>query len=479
MSVSYMHATINTMENNNFDVVIAALPYVETAEPLMAPAVLKSVAQSVNLSCYTFDFNAEIIDYINVAFPSIQDKIARWFLYDENQQCTETQSAIDLLVEYTKTRILEKNPKWVCLSLFCHTAKKFNNKLCKSFKQTHPEKIIVIGGNAVFSTAKSKRPYAEILKKAKLIDHYVVGDGENPLYNLFTGSNLGADIESFQVLENLNGRPHPIYDDYNWDLYRIKRLPIYGSRGCVRKCTFCDVYKLWEKFKFRTAEDIFEEMVAQAEKTGIRDFYFKDSLINGSISEYRKLIRLLANYNESAQEKIKWTSFFIFRPQAQMTEEDWDLTARSGGYRLMVGVESFVESIRNHMRKKFSNEDIDYSLSMARKYNIKLTLLVIIGYVNETEADFLESLKWLEDHAEYAKDAIDDLSIGGTLILTDLSDLYLNADEYKITVGNKIHLWTNKSIGLDYEVREERKRIFSQKALELGYRVNAHEKPVA
>lgn len=468
------------MENtDNFDVVIAALPYVETLEPLMAPALLKSVAKSVNLSCYTFDFNAEVIKNIEANFPELADKIAKWFLYNENQQCKETQSAINQLVEYTKAEILRKNPKWICLSLFCHTAKKFNSLLCKSIKKSHPEKIIIIGGNGIFSTTESKRPYAEILKKAKLIDHYVIGDGEDPLYNLFTGSNVGADVESFQVLDDLNRRPHPDYDDYKWELYEIKRLPIYGSRGCVRRCTFCDVYKLWEKFKFRTAEDIFEEMVAQSEKTGVTNFYFRDSLINGSIREYRKLIRLLADYNETAKQKFSWTSFFIFRPLSQMTEEDWELTAKSGGYRLMVGVESLVESIRNHMRKKFSNADLDYSLSMAKKYNISFILLLIMGYVTETEQDFQESLDWLAQHADYAKDAIHSLAIGGTLILTDLSDLYLDAKEHKITLGEKIHLWTNESINLDYTVREERKEIFKAKAIELGYSVAMHEKPVA
>jgi radical SAM superfamily enzyme YgiQ (UPF0313 family) len=219
-------------------------------------------------------------------------------------------------------------------------------------------------------------------------------------------------------------------------------------------------------------------MLYQIEKTGIHKFYFRDSLINGSISEFKKLMHLIANYNRQHKEKIRWTSFFIFRPQTQMSEEDWKLTAEGGGVVLIIGVESLVDSIRYHMRKKFTNADIDYGLAMAKKYNIGLQFLLIIGYVNETEADFQVALQWLEDHKEYAKKPLLSISVGGTLTLTDLSDLYQNAQDFDITIGQTIYLWENKSINLDYQTREKRKEIFIDTAKKLGYNISSHEKPV-
>lgn len=461
------------------DVVIAALPYIETQEPMMAPALLKGVVHKTNLTAYTFDFNAEIIKYINEHFSNISDKIARWFLYEENTDCVDTQKAIAELVEYTKRRILEQDPDWICLSLFCDTAKKFNIELCKSIKKTDPGRKIVIGGNAVFTDEKSRRPYALICKRAGLVDHYIIGDGEEPLYNLLTGKSNGVDANEFQILDDLSKQPYSDYSDYDWSLYQTKRVPMYGSRGCVRRCTFCDVYKLWKKFKLKLAEDVFAEMLYQIEQTGISDFYFRDSLINGSISEYRKLIKLIAEYNQTAEQKIKWSSFFIFRPQSQMTEEDWQLTADSGAQDLIVGVESLVDSIRYHMRKKFTNADIDYALEMATKYQVGITILLIIGYVNETEQDFAAALTWLDEHKQYAGFPIQHMSVGGTLTVTDLTDLYQNAEEFDITLGNKIYLWENKSINLDYKTREQRKQTFINHAISLGYPIHSHEKPVS
>ena len=460
------------------DVVIAGLPYVETSEPLMAPALLKGVVKKTGLSCTTLDLNIEVLQYLKEYSEEDQNRIKRWFLYQENRTCLITIKIIDDLVDYACRRLCEHNPKWICLSLFCHTAKDFAVKLCRLLKSTKTTAQIVIGGNAVFTDEKSLRPYALMMQRAKLIDHFIVGDGEEPLFNLLTGSLNGVNVNSFQVLDHLEQQPYSDYSDYQWSLYPVKRVPMYASRGCVRRCTFCDVYKLWKKFKIRDANIVFSEMLYQIEQTGISDFYFRDSLINGSISEYRKLMSLIADHNQLEDKKIKWTSFFIFRPKTQMPEEDWALTAAGGADELVIGVESLVDSIRYHMRKKFTNADMLFGLQMAEKYNIGITMLLIIGYVNETEADFQDSLQWLEDHQQYAKTCIRSVAVGGTLTVNDLTDLYQHAEDFDITIGPKIHLWENKKIGLNYQTREQRKQIFVKRALDLGYNIIAHEKPV-
>lgn len=465
----------------NPDVVIASLPYIETDEPMMAPGLLKGIVKKVGLSCYTFDFNIEVIHKLKRDYSKeVEHKVIQWFLYKEYEDDPEVNAAIEDLVKYVANRIAEKNATWICLSLFCHTAKKFNQYLCEVLRSVCPTAKIVIGGNAVFSDEKSKRPYALILKKAKLIDHYIIGDGEEPFYNLLSGNDMtGVDQDKFQVLNDLSKQPFADYDDYNWDLYPVKRIPMYGSRGCVRKCTFCDIHKMWKKFKLRTAEDVWEEMQYQIQHTGQTSFYFRDSLINGSISEYRKLMTLMADYNSKHEQKLEFQAFFIFRPKEQMTEEDWRLTGAAGAKNLYVGVESLADPVRHHMKKHFSNEDMDFALACAKKYQVGLTYLLIIGYVNETEKDFQDSLKWLEDHVEYAHMPIINLTAGGTLTVTDLTDLYQNAESYGITLGDKIHLWENKSINLDYQTRERRKEIFVQKAIDLGYPVLYFDKPVA
>lgn len=460
------------------DVVIASLPYVETYEPLMAPALLKGIVDKTDLSSAALDLNIEILHCIKKFDSELEEKVSRWFLYDENENCSRTQQAIEDLANFSVDRLLSYDPKWICLSLFCKTAQKFNARICKILKQRKFSGKIVIGGNGVFTDENSKRPYAKILQKAKLIDYFIVGDGEEPLYNLLTTGQSSPDNEKFQILEDLSHQPFSNYDDYKWELYKVKRIPMYGSRGCVRRCTFCDVYKLWKKFKIRSADIVFEEMLYQIEKTGIKNFHFRDSLINGSITEFEKFTTLIANYNRDHDKKITWSSYFIFRPQSQMNEEMWRLAALGGADELIVGVESLVDSIRYHMKKKFTNADIDFGLEMAKKYDIKISMLLIIGYVNETDQDFQQSLQWLDDHVEYSTSSLKSISVGGTMTVTDLTDLYQQAEDFDITLGSTIYLWENKSIGLDYAKRELRKQQFVSRAQQLGYTIISFEKPV-
>jgi hypothetical protein len=223
---------------------------------------------------------------------------------------------------------------------------------------------------------------------------------------------------------------------------------------------------------------VFDEMIWQINQTGITDFYFRDNIINASISEYRKLCKLLAEYNSTTEHKITWYGNFNLRTRLQMPESDWKLTSDAGGSHVVTGIESLVDRARFEMGKKWTNDDLDFSLSMAKKYNIRLAVCVIIGYVTETQEEFDQSLKWLEYNQHYANNPIKYLLVGGTMTVTDLTDIYQNPDQYNIVIGPKIHLWQNVSLNSTFPLREERKHVFMTKAQKLGFNVLQHEQPV-
>ena len=56
--------------------------------------------------------------------------------------------------------------------------------------------------------------------------------------------------------------------------------------------------------------------------------------------------------------KIKWEAQFIVRDQKTFSQEDFDNLANSGCNGLEMGIEAGNEEVRDHMRKKFSNDDI-------------------------------------------------------------------------------------------------------------------------
>jgi len=416
----------------NKDVVIASVPWTDTDAPLMAPGILKSALAEIGIDSLAIDLNQEVRQQVNLSPNKTQ--ILSFLLKSTVEP--DTQPVIRNLFEFMADRILAVDPQWVCLSLLTHLSQHSCRWLCWIIKKKRPDVKIVIGGAGCFISLKSIDGFAMDMKSSGLVDHYIAGDGEKSIQQLILGNvdYPGIDQPYWKELENLDQLPTPDYSDYNFDLYRTKSVSIWGSRGCVRECTFCDIHKFWNRYQWRSAESIFKEMQYQNQRYGITIFNFADSLINGNQKEYRKLIRLLAEYNRDKEEsqRIRWTSFFIFRPASDMTEEDWRLTAESGALLLLVGVESFVEHIRKHIKKHFDNQDLDVSLRMAQKYNIPLRLLLLVGYVTETEEDHQEQLRWIEQNKHFAGNPVISCEVGSTLAI--LPDTWLDQNRKALGV---------------------------------------------
>jgi hypothetical protein len=211
-------------------------------------------------------------------------------------------------------------------------------------------------------------------------------------------------------------------------------------------------------------------MLLQNQRYGIRAFKFQDSLVNGNLREYKSLIRLLAEHNQANPDNaFTWSSYFIFRPRATFDETWWELTALSGARQLLVGVESLAEHVRDHMGKKFSNDDIEFSLQMAKRYQLSLSFLIIVGYVTETEADIDFAEAWYRSHAEEYKDVIK-IQLGGTLGIFPGTWLDRNKQELNVvTFGPPYQHWNNTATGSTPRQRAEwQQRLFGV-CRELGY----------
>jgi radical SAM superfamily enzyme YgiQ (UPF0313 family) len=87
---------------------------------------------------------------------------------------------------------------------------------------------------------------------------------------------------------------------------------------------------------------------------------------------------------------------FIARSKTQMPPEDFTLMKKGGGNMVSIGIESASESVRTHMKKGFSNEDMWYTYEQCKNNNIKMGLMMLVGYPTETKEDFQETLLMLE-----------------------------------------------------------------------------------
>ena len=189
-------------------------------------------------------------------------------------------------------------------------------------------------------------------------------------------------------------------------------------------------------------EITFKQLISNKE-TGFTHFEFSDSLINGSMKAYRDMCVELKAVNNQLNDKITWAGQFICRSERQMPEEDWELTASAGAKELIIGVETGSEEVRMHMRKKFTNDDMWFTFKMAKKYNIRVTVLTIVGYPTETDKDFQETLNMVKTINEINDGTgLIRVSVGQSMKILSNTPIYDMANDMGITKG-KLD-WTYK-----------------------------------
>ena len=228
---------------------------------------------------------------------------------------------------------------------------------------------------------------------------FIVGEGEEALIQYMEGNKYYPGINGTppQQLSDISILPPPDYSD----LFPNKNYTsaiISGSRGCVRNCSFCDVASLWPKYRFLGGATIANYMHEVAEKTGVKSIGFSDSLVNGSMKHFREMCAELAKKDK----KIKWNGQFIVRAQNTFSEKDFDNLKNSGCSGLTIGIESGSEAVRYHMKKKFSNSDLDYFITNLGERNIKMKFLLIAGYPTETKHDFEQTISMIEKYKKYS-----------------------------------------------------------------------------
>jgi len=150
--------------------------------------------------------------------------------------------------------------------------------------------------------------------------------------------------------------------------------------------------------------------------------------------------------------------------------------AAAGAETLVVGIEHFSEPIRDHMKKHFDDDSIDFHFEMCGKYGIKNVLLMISGYVTETEQDHKNNLLGLEKYQKYALARIIyaiNIGVNGLSILpfTPLSDMINELDIQYLGNDEKNDWVSGINPGLTRMERLKRAAEVVYYATKLGYRI--------
>ena len=447
------------------DIVIIAVPGVMRKSPQAAPALLKGSVEAAGFTCTTIDFNIRFYQEVNN-----YHALETYFGIGLN---TEEHDRADALVENWTKDILKLNPKFIGISVFTLQNRIATKLFCQHIRKLSTVKIILGGQGLSDGGILGLSGFGRSMFDEKLTDYWIRSEGEVSLVELLK-NNIdypGINADTFKQIDDLNSIPFPNYDDYELDLYERRSLPITGSRGCVRSCSFCDIHDHW-KYRYRSGQNMADEIFYLNEKYDISEFNFSDSLINGNLKEFTKFTKILANYNRQFNKQLTWSSQFIVRAMSgQVNEEYWQDIADSGGFNLSIGVETGSDSVRLHMNKRFSNEDLDYSMTMLSKYNITCTFLMIVGYPTETEKDFQDTIDMFTRYKQYTN-IITNTNISSAMGILPGTPLYYNAKQLNLEVDKYEINWValdNPTLTL--ERRMQRRQILKDHVLKLGFAI--------
>lgn len=452
-----------------FDIVIINLPGTISRLVPAAPAILKANIEKHGFKCKTIDFN---IQFYSSKIDNIKD-LENFYTTELNQEVKD--QAVEIIKNYVNESLKYK-PKFIGISVFTYQCRVATKIFCEELKKISDTKIILGGQGLSDGGILGPQGFAKQLLNEKLIDFYIKSEGENSLVELLKGnlSYPGINADTFQQISDLDSLPIPDYSDYNLNLY-VDYLPVTGSRGCVRSCSFCDIHDHWS-YKLRKGELIADEIIQLYRKHKIKNFMFTDSLINGSLKEFKIFCKKLAEFNSEQNTNLKYSGQYIVRAKSQLDEEYWKNLSASGAHSLAIGVETGSDSVRFHMNKKFTNQDLDYTMVMLDKYKITCTFLMIVGYPTETEDDFQATLDMFKNYKKYANKIITNINFGSTLGILPGTPLFNNAKEWKIELDKYENNWMAlQNPNLTLQERIKRRKFLKEYVLSLGYNISNDE----
>jgi hypothetical protein len=475
----------STSVNKIFSIILT-VPRIAALRPAAAPAIIKSLIESRGKSATVLDIN---LDYHNNFRQANGEKIY-WEIDDYffNQHATLSQETEQIYKNWISSwveKIKNYNPEWLMISVFTWQCQKFTRDFLTVWRSNNDIKVL-IGGQGLIKEENgsygSVPTFAHELKNQNLIDHWVRGEAESTIDYIINGDfdQPGIDTEFLAPRSDPNQHQYMNFDDFDilkyQSGYETGVLPMETSRGCIRNCMFCDIPTMHNGFRFKKGQRLLSEMLHYYEKYKVTDYFFHDALCNGSVKDFKIFNQGLIDFYQQQDlpmRFLKYSSHYIVR--GEMKEDDYRLMGEAGAETMVIGVESGSDRIREHMKKGFTTQHLDYTMEMFSKYGINAYFLLIVGFPTETEEDFQATLDMLTKYQPYVADGtIIGVNLGTTLTIEEGTPIWTEYPKFNIVAHNnerpKGPDWMCKdNPSLTYKERILRRIKAQEHAVKLGY----------
>ena len=195
---------------------------------------------------------------------------------------------------------------------------------------------------------------------------------------------------------NLDDYPFPDYESLPLHLYRYTTndLPppfslMLTSRGCPGQCIFCLKKMMPDKYRARTAENVYREMKHLAENFGIKSIYFQDWEFLIDKERIKKLCHLLI---DSSDFKIIWGCSARIN---SLDSEIITLMKEAGCKLINFGYESGSQKILELSHKGINLTGVEDITDLCRKKGINIRSFCLVNLPGEDKATLKESAKFI------------------------------------------------------------------------------------
>jgi len=298
-------------------------------------------------------------------------------------------------------------------------------KIAEIVKLKNPSAWTILGGSHATTSLEEIDP---------IFDKIVVGEGEQSLLRIlkdFEKGNSDQRIYKSKLITNLDSIPFPAFHLVPFDsAFSVNALyvgagptgTIMTSRGCPFSCSFCANTAVWNKHvRFRSPENVVEEIKSTMEKYGIKNFRFHDDTMMLRKKRLEELCRRIKPLG------IKWRAATRVDTASESSLKQ---IKDAGCEEIAYGFESFSQEVLDKVNKGIQVKDFYTVLAATKKVGLKSRLYLIIGLPGE-QPGFADRLI---NFSEQTKPDAIDLS---TFVPFPGSDIQRNPKKYGFGLKNE------------------------------------------
>ncbi|MDJ0841412.1 MAG: radical SAM protein [Acidobacteriota bacterium] len=278
------------------------------------------------------------------------------------------------------------------------------------------------------------------------VDSFSLFEGEDSLYQLLGAldentplekvTNLafagGSELVQTPVAEvDIDTVATPDFDGLVLDRYLAPDpiLPLYTSRSCPYKCSFCTIPYASSRFRSRKPELVAHDMENLNARYGAKLFSFVDETLTVPI------LQTLGREIIERDLKVYWYGETRFHPK--IDDALCETLFRAGCRKMQFGLESYNQSVLNAMKKGMKIDIIRPNLESCLKNGIAVHLFTFYGFPGETEEQARRTHEFAGEIMDRSRDFYDNpfSTVGsGTFNLEVYSDVFYKPDHYGVRI---------------------------------------------